>query len=87
MRALRTVGRNGDINNSRIDFLQFFIAETAPFESTGTVVLAEDIGLPDQFGNNFLGLRGFYVEGEALHTAVMALKTSTGETWENLGSP
>ncbi len=74
MRPLRPVARYRDIDETRIDLAQFLVAEPVLLGGAGAEVLAEDVGLRDQFFENVAAFLGLQVERDASDAAIIGLE-------------
>ena len=83
MRSFGTVARDRHVNEPRIYFPQFFVAEAVLFRRTGPEVLSEDVRLRDQLAKDLAALCGFQVQREALHATIVGLEIGAGHTGQD----
>ncbi len=79
MRAFRPVAGDRDVDDLRVDPFQVLVAEAVLLGRAGAEVLSEDVGALDEAVEDLAPFRGFQIEGEALHAAVVGLEIGAGE--------
>ncbi len=69
-RAIRTIAIALDVNERRIEWLNARVIDAEPFRHAGTIIVDDDVSIPNQIKDNLFALTRFKVDAEAFFARV-----------------